>query len=72
MTAWKWLFAGIVCASTALAQQPAAEDAPPPKPASTSIDAVTVYRGNALVTRKVAVPEAQGVVEMVVTPLPST
>src|SRR5262249_1800726 len=32
--------------------------------------AVTVYQGNALVTRLVDVPEGRGLVELVVTPLP--
>lgn len=34
------------------------------------ISAVTVYQGNALVTRDVDVPEGKGLVEMVVNPLP--
>lgn len=84
MTTWKWLAGGIVCASTALAQEgpnpsspfgpeaPPAENVPAPEPASSTIDAVTVYQGNALVSRLVDVPEGRGLVEVIVTPLPST
>ena len=76
-----WLVAGLVCASTTSAYAqfggggvpPAkvAEDVPSPKPAESKILAVTVFRGNALVTREVVVPEGKGVIELVVTPLPS-
>ena len=81
------LAAGIVCASTTLAHaqlggQPKPDDVPapavvvedvpaPPKPAKSRVAAVTVYRGHALVTREVAVPEGKGVFELVVTPLPA-
>jgi hypothetical protein len=47
-----------------------AEDAPSPRPATSKIVAVTVYQGQALVTREVRVPEGEGTVELVVTPLP--
>jgi len=84
MTAWKWLAVGVFSASTGLAQGPApkpapepepapprpVEDVPPPGPAPGRVSAVTVYQGNALVTREVAVPAGKGVVELVVTPLP--
>ncbi len=75
MTTWKWLAAGLslVC-TTALAQAPAPAPAPvdvPPKSAPSRVAAVTVYQGNALVTREVAVPPGKGLVEIVVTPLPA-
>src|SRR3954468_4841557 len=38
--------------------------------AASRVVAVTVYQGNALVTREVDVPAGQGLVEVVVTPLP--
>ncbi len=47
------------------------EDIPAPKPATSKIAAVTLYQGNALVTREVVVPEGKGLVEVVVTPLPA-
>ena len=66
MTTWKWLAAGLaLCPFSALAQDPAAPGgaekpaAPadaPPEPAKSKVSAVTVYQGNALVTREVAVP----------------
>ncbi len=78
MTASFWLVAGLACAqlgeigSTPLLNtQKPAEDAPRPRPASSRIVAVTVYQGQALVTREVGVPEGEGVVELVVTPLPA-
>jgi uncharacterized protein (TIGR02231 family) len=40
------------------------------QPAPSRISAVTVYQGNALVTRDVEVPQGAGLVEMVVNPLP--
>lgn len=51
---------------------PAPEAAPATQPAITPsrISAVTVYQGNALVTRDVDVPQGAGLVEMVVNPLP--
>ncbi|MDB5351331.1 MAG: hypothetical protein JWN86_2578 [Planctomycetota bacterium] len=55
----------------AQAPAPAVEDMPAPKPATSKIAAVTLYQGNALVTREVAVPEGKGLVELVVTPLPA-
>jgi hypothetical protein len=41
-----------------------------PKSAPSRVTAVTVYQGNALVTREVNVAEGKGLVEIVVTPLP--
>ncbi len=43
---------------------------PVARPANSRIVAVTVYQGQALVTREVSVPEGEGTVELVVTPLP--
>jgi len=48
----------------------AAKDEAPPKAANSKIVAVTVYPNSALVTREVDVPAGNGVVELVVTPLP--
>ena len=81
MTASLWLVAGLACASSAgrghpprrtptrSARRPA-EDVPAPRAAASKIVAVTVYQGQALVTREVGVPEGDGTVELVVTPLP--
>jgi Domain of unknown function (DUF4139)/N-terminal domain of unknown function (DUF4140) len=41
------------------------------KSAVSRVTAVTVYQGNALVTREVDIPEGRGLVELVVTPLPA-
>ena len=80
MTASLWLVAGLACAqfgpsaesgatNDAVAQKPD-ENVPAPRPAASKIVAVTVYRGQALVTREVSVPEGDGTVELVVTPMP--
>lgn len=81
MTASFWLVAVLACAQFGPAvaspvpdndpavQKPAEEE-PRPRAAASKIVAVTVYRGQALVTREVSVPEGDGVVELVVTPLP--
>jgi hypothetical protein len=47
-------------------------DLPRPKAAPSRVSAVTVYRGDALITREVDVPEGKGLVEVVVTPLPAS
>ncbi len=47
------------------------ENLPPPRPAASTITDVTVYQGQALVTRAVTVPEGDGTIELVVTPLPA-
>lgn len=49
-----------------------AQDAKPDaiKPAPSKVVAVTVYQNTALVTREVAVPDAMGLTEVVVSPLP--
>jgi hypothetical protein len=78
MTTWKWLAAALVfTATSSLAQGPAAPDAATAGPAATTaqtatsrVSAVTVYQGNALVTREVDVPAGRGLVELIVTPLP--
>jgi uncharacterized protein (TIGR02231 family) len=41
------------------------------RPAANKIVAVTVYQGNALVTREVTVPEGAGTMELIVAPLPA-
>ncbi len=81
MTASLWLVAGLACAqfeplgaspgadSAASIRRPV-EDVPAPSPSASKIVAVTVYQGQALVTREVAVPEGEGTRELVVTPLP--
>jgi hypothetical protein len=83
MTASLWLVAGLACAQFGPpAAQPAtanaaqntrgqAESVPAPRPAKSQVTAVTVYQGQALVTRAVSVPEGDGTVELVVTPLPA-
>jgi Domain of unknown function (DUF4139)/N-terminal domain of unknown function (DUF4140) len=71
MTTWKWLVAILTleCAA-AVAQEPAAPADSAPKTAPSRVVAVTVYQGNALVTREVDVPAGNGLAEIVVTPLP--
>ena len=87
MTIRRWWAAGLAltcAAGLARAQIPATvfageEGEKPPvvgaerpvKPAASRVTAVTVYQGNALVTRTVDVPEGKGLVEVVVTPLPA-
>ena len=81
MTASLWLVAALACAQLGQSTEPAAanptqdvsrqaENVPPPRPAASKITDVTVYQGQALVTREVSVPEGDGTVELVVTPLP--
>src|SRR3954468_22433292 len=41
-----------------------------PRPAGSRIVAVTVYQGQALVTREVRLPEGEGTHELVVAPMP--
>jgi hypothetical protein len=76
MALGNWLLGAVVLScSTALAQESsthesgAADSAPRKTPSR--ISAVTVYQGNALVTREVDVPEGKGLLELVVTPLPA-
>jgi hypothetical protein len=47
-----------------------AESNAPVKEAKSKITSVTIYPGNALITREVEVPEGNGLMEIVVTPLP--
>ena len=54
----------------ALASEEASFATPGVKIAASRVAAVTVYPNSALVTREVDVPEGQGTVELVVTPLP--
>jgi Domain of unknown function (DUF4139)/N-terminal domain of unknown function (DUF4140) len=81
MTASVWLVAGLACAQIGQTTKPIpanpvqdvsgqAESVPAPPPAASKITDVTVYQGQALVTREVSVPEGDGTVELVVTPLP--
>ena len=82
MTASFWLVAALACAQVGQTAEPApanpaqdvskhVESVPRPRPAASKITAVTVYQGQALVTREVSVPEGDGTVELVVTPLPA-
>jgi hypothetical protein len=82
MTASLWLVAGLACAqlgqTTARAAANLVQDvakqvatAPSPSAAASLITDVTVYHGQALVTREVSVPAGEGSVELVVTPLPA-
>src|SRR5438045_3282654 len=50
--------------------RPGAEGAAEPKVAASRLAHVTVYHGNALVTREVDVPPGAGLTELVVTALP--
>jgi hypothetical protein len=81
MTASLWLAAALACAQIGQTVEPVpaspaqdvssqAESMPPPRPAVSKITDVTVYQGQALVTREVSVPDGDGTVELVVTPLP--
>ncbi len=81
MTASLWLVAGLACAQFSQTPEPIAanpaqdvsgqgESMSPSRPASSKITDVTVYQGQALVTREVNVPAGDGTVELVVTPLP--
>ena len=83
MTTWKSLSVVLVvaCLTSVAHGQPASGSArgepaaapaeATPRTAPSRVTAVTVYQGNALVTREVDVPEGKGLVEIVVTPLPA-
>ncbi len=82
MTASLWLAAALACAQVGPTVEPVAanptqdvsrqaENVPAPRPAASKVTDVTVYQGQALVTREVSVPEGDGTVELVVTPLPA-
>jgi hypothetical protein len=86
MTTWKWWTALFAIGCTVpLAPIPAGGNAPrgeqdniaatapadaPPKSSPSRVTAVTVYQGNALVTREIDVSAGKGLFEIVVTPLP--
>jgi hypothetical protein len=61
------LMAGLACAQVG---QSDAENPRPARAAASRVVAVTVYQGQAMVTRDVSVPEGEGTLELVVTPLP--
>ena len=72
MTTSLWLAAGLACAQLGPASALApAENVAAPRSSESKIRAVTVYQGQALVTREVSVPDGVGNVELVVTPLPA-
>ena len=56
--------------AVALAQDAKPEAAPAVKISPSKVTAVTVYQNTALVTREVAAPEAAGLTEVVISPLP--
>ena len=72
---WKRVCLSLFVISTALYAAPAtkpvghAEDRPASAP--NKVVAVTVYQGTALVTREVQVKEGQGLMELIVSPLPA-
>ncbi|WP_165252118.1 mucoidy inhibitor MuiA family protein [Paludisphaera soli] len=71
MTAPWWLAAGLACAQLGGDPDGAKGVGDPAGGRATSrIAAVTVYRGQARVTREVQVPEGDGAVELIVGPLP--
>jgi hypothetical protein len=81
MIATFWMAAGMACAQLGPLTEPGpvqpapnfpgpAEAGRPPRPAASRITDVTVYQGQALVTREVSVPEGEGTIELVITPLP--
>ena len=60
--------------SGSTAQEPANQQQAKPQPskfAKSRIDKVTIYPNNALVTREVEVPEGNGLIELVVAPMPA-
>lgn len=82
MNAALWLAAGLACAQLGSSGEQAtraptqdtrtpADSGPPPRPVASRITDVTVYQGQALVTREVNVPEGGGTLELLVSPLPS-
>jgi hypothetical protein len=82
MTASLWLAAALVCAQGGPSTEPAAANLtqgpgaadpnmPAPRLESSKIIDVTVYQGQALVTREVIVPAGDGTIELVVNRLPA-
>ena len=59
-----------IAAAVAPAEVAPSSSEAPANVAKSQVTAVTVYQGNALVTRLVDVPDGKGLVEVVVTPLP--
>ncbi len=80
MIATIWMAAGLACAARPAHGTGPGTNRPghrrtgrrgrPPRPAASRITEVTVYQSQALVTREVSVPEGEGTIELVVTPLP--
>jgi hypothetical protein len=73
MRTTQWLSLGLILVATTPFAHGQSTSAPAdlsPKTAPSRVTAVTVYQGNALVTREVDVPEGRGLTEVVVTPLP--
>jgi uncharacterized protein (TIGR02231 family) len=70
MNARFWLLFAAALGSGARAQEAAPREPVAPRSAPSRVSAVTVYQGSAMVTREVTVPANQGLVELVVTPLP--
>ena len=81
MRRWYFGSAAILCLGTLAvfgprllsggkAPEPPAAEIPAPKIAKSKIDKVTVYPNSALVTREVEVPAGNGLVELVVAPMP--
>jgi hypothetical protein len=66
----RYVLAGFGSVALTLGTLRAEESAPEPKPTTSRIVHVTVYRNNALVTREVDVPEGIGNLELFVNPLP--
>jgi hypothetical protein len=70
MNATLCLAAVFACAQVGDAKPLDVQNPRPPQPAESRIVAVTVYQGQALVTREVRVPEGEGMLELVVAPMP--
>jgi hypothetical protein len=82
MNASLWLAAGLACAQSGTSAEQAArtptqdvrtaaDSGPSPRPVASRITDVTIYQGQALVTREVAVPEGPETLELLVAPLPA-
>jgi hypothetical protein len=70
MKAWNTLTACLILGLGTVQAQESPPGDSPARPAASRVTAVTLYQGQALVTRAVDVPEGKGLVELVVTPLP--
>ena len=82
MNATLWLAGALACAQFGPPVQQAAlipvqdieskaESGPALRPAASKVTDVTIYQRQALVTREVTVPEGEGTLELLVTPLPA-